>query len=205
MKKLRILLLMFVLLFCLQDASAPGARCSAASSSTKSGLVKSKGKYYYYKNGKKVKNTWKTIKVNGKKYKYYFGSNGAAYAGKTVAGEVVPAVKTIGKYKYAFDAKGRMLTGIQVIGEKFYYFKSNGRLNSTRTTKLRKASKYEKNVTTLRKLLKKYGYKLKNTEYYGFSCYGDGEDGSLIYSNFEVQVFKYNSSGKVIVLGVYPR
>lgn len=39
----------------------------------KNGLVEENGKYYFYKDGKKLKKVWKT--VNGKKY--YFKKNGA--------------------------------------------------------------------------------------------------------------------------------
>ena len=58
------------------------------------GLVKEKGKYYYYvinKNGQseKVTNKWKTVKVTKKgkiySYRYYFGKNGAAYSGSVEA------------------------------------------------------------------------------------------------------------------------
>ena len=40
----------------------------------KNGLVEENGKYYFYKDGKKLKKVWKT--VNGKKY--YFKKNGQA-------------------------------------------------------------------------------------------------------------------------------
>ena len=39
-------------------------------------------KYYYYNaKGKKVKNKWVTVKVKGKKQKYYFNKKGAALTG----------------------------------------------------------------------------------------------------------------------------
>ncbi len=210
-------------------APTQAKEAQAAESTTKKGLVEENGKYYYYKNGKKIKNTlkkvtvngkakyyyfgskgaaytkkWKTIKSSsGKKYRYYFGKDGVAYAsGTTKSGKAKePVVKTIKGKKYAFDYKGRALTGVQVIDEKFYYFNSNGKKNDTKTSKLRKAAKYEKNFSTLKSLLKKYGCKLKKTKYYSTSCYGDGKDGVLTYSNFKINVFKYRKSGKVIVFG----
>jgi len=202
------------------------AKVQAAESTTKKGLVKENGKYYYYKDGKKIKNTlkkvtkdgkakyyyfgskgaaytkkWKTIKSSsGKKYRYYFGKDGVAYAsGTTKSGKAKePVVKTIKGKKYAFDYKGRALTGVQVINEKFYYFNSNGKKNDSKTSKLRKAAKYEKNITTLQNLLKKYGCKPTKTKYYSSSCYGDGKDGRIYYKNFRIDVFKYRKSGKVI-------
>ena len=58
----------------------------------KNGLVEENGKYYFYKDGKKLKKVWKT--VNGKKY--YFKKNGQAATG---------SYKVKKKY-YIFNEKG---------------------------------------------------------------------------------------------------
>ncbi len=66
----------FLLLLCLTLTMVPQVSVSAASG--KQGLVKEKNNLYYYNSkGKKVTNTWETVK--GKKY--YFGENGAAKKG----------------------------------------------------------------------------------------------------------------------------
>lgn len=183
--------------------AASSSKTTTAKKTVKKGLKKENGKYYYYKNGKKVKNKWVTIKSGKTKYKYYFGKNGAAYMGKKEYGVSVPAVKKIGKYYYGFDTRGRMIKGTYYINGKFYTFSSStGKMSSTNTKKLRSASKYRANYATLKKLLSKLGVKPKKTEYFGYSCYGDGEDGLVTYKNFKVSVFK-NTKGKVIVLGVF--
>ena len=99
-------------------------------------IKKSDGKYYGYRDGKLMKNTftlvdgyyyyfndkgvaiisqWKTI--NGKKY--YFGSNGRAYTG----------AKKVGSYIYGFSSSGSLLKdyGYKKIDGKYYYFDANGK------------------------------------------------------------------------------
>lgn len=168
----------------------------------KTGLQRENGKAYFYQNGQKVKNTWKTVKEikNGKSVlsRYYFGSNGAAYAGKKIYGTYVPAIKLInGKY-YAFGTEGRMLRGIYVVNGKFYVFDSKtGIGNLQKSAILRSASAYEMDASKLRSLLGK-PKKTKVLE----SCYGDGQDLLLRYSTFYVNLFR-DKQGKEIVLGVY--
>ncbi len=225
---LAVFLSVFALGLTVTTVSTEAQAADTSTTETKKGLVKENGKYYYYKNGEKIKSTlkkittngkakyyyfgkngaaytkkWKTItSSSGKKYRYYFGKDGVAYSsGTTKSGKAnEPIVKTINGKKYAFDYKGRALTGVQVINNKFYYFNSNGKMNKTKTNKLRKAAKYEKNFTTLQSLLKKYGCKPIKTKYDSGSCYGDGKDGKLTYKNFKIYTFKYRKSGKVIFM-----
>lgn len=174
------LLLMFFAV-CLSSTTAQAA--------SKKGLVKEKGKYYYYivkKDGtsEKVKETWKTVKVtkNGKttSYKYYFGKNGAAYAGSIKNGVKVPTVKKINGRYYGFGTNARMLKGIYLINDKFYVFHSKtGIYDRTKSSKLRNAYGYEKKAETLKKLLGKP----KKTEVFQ-GCYGNGKEFLLYYPNF---------------------
>ena len=68
----------------------------------KNGLVtKASGSIYYYQKGKLLKNAWKTVTIKKKKYKYYFGKNGAAYkAPANLFGFYNVKVFKIGKAKY---------------------------------------------------------------------------------------------------------
>ena len=56
-----------ILVLCLLMVQIPVLTVSPAetvqAATVKSGLKKEKGKYYYYEKGKKVQNTWKTIKT----------------------------------------------------------------------------------------------------------------------------------------------
>lgn len=174
----------------------------AVEAAVKSGLKKEKKQYYYYVKGKRVKNTWKTVKVKskGKKvsYRYYFGKNGAAYKGKKSNGVVIPAVKRIkGKY-YGFSNTGRMVKGTYYIKNKLYSFSSkNGVYNASATKKLRNAAVRGKDAKTLRKLLGKPA----KTKTYSYSCYGDGKDVLLYYSHVIVALFK-DKTGKEIIVGL---
>lgn len=199
-------LLLFVCVCLLGVLPAFGA--NAGTTAAKTGLKKEAGKYYFYnKKGEKVKNTWKNIKVKGTTYRYYFGKNGAAYAGKNEYGEKIPAIKTIGGKKYAFDTAAHMLKGARVIRGKFYVFAgTNGRLNTAKTNAVRKAARYGKDVTPVLKLLKKYGIRPVKTKYFTDSCYGNGVDGEIIFKNFKITVFKpLNKAQKVQFMGFETR
>ncbi len=86
------------------------------------GLVRDEdGNRYYYKDGVKLKNTWKT--VNGSKY--YFGKTGKAYVGK----------KKVGKATYYFAQNGKRKTGWRTInGKKYYFSPKNGRMVTGKKT-----------------------------------------------------------------------
>lgn len=193
------------LVLCLMFIQAPIVNIiqpvTVEAAAVKKGLKKEGGKYYFYDKGKRVKNTWKTVKVkkNGKivSYRYYFGKNGAAYAGRLVYGLRTPAVKKInGKY-YGFGISGRMIKGTYVINDKFFVFNSKtGVGDAARSKQLRKASAYQKDASALRKMLGKP----KKTQVMD-SCYGDGKDVLLTYPTFCVSLFR-NTSGKEIVLGI---
>lgn len=165
-------------------------------------LKREKGKYYYYnKNGVRVKKKWLTLKRNGKYYKYYFGANGAAYAGTRRYGTSVPAVKKIGSAYYGFDHQGHMLKGTYVINGRFYVFAAkNGRMNGRLSLKLRAASKKEQSTAPLKKMLKNIGLKpLKVLRAEG--CYGDGYDILYTYKNFQISAYE-NPDGTEILLGL---
>ena len=187
--------------FCLQAPAAALSDPVPVMAEAKSGIQKEKGKIYFYENGQRVRNTWKNVKEvkKGKTVvsRYYFGANGAAYAGKKVFGVNVPAVKKINGKVYGFGTEGRMLKGIYVVNGKFFVFDSKtGVVNPTKSARLRVASAYEKDASQLRSLLGR-PKKTKVME----SCYGDGDDLILNYGTFYVNVFR-NRQGKEIVLGV---
>lgn len=173
-KKLLIILLCMMVVQVPMTAVCGTSKVEAAS--VKKGLKKSNGKYYYYVNGKKVKNTWKSVKVtvNGKKTtcKYYFGKNGAAVTGK----------KTIGGKAYYFNSKGQLQTsklGLK-IGKKYYESNKNGVLTQLSKVEGLAGIRLEKSGKTLKAAfnwasgLRYYplparsnSYLKKNADYYG--------------------------------------
>ena len=112
------------------------AVCPAAGATIRNRLVKEDGKFYYYdKNGNKAANRWVTCGTG----RYYFGSDGAAYAG---------TVKKISGFYYGFSKNGTALraqwlkmnggyylfgpdykayTGWKSYNGKRYYFKANAK------------------------------------------------------------------------------
>lgn len=123
----------FLMAVCLAAPGATNVQAATATTQTSAtaktlnGLVpKANGKYYFYVNGKMLKNEWKA--VGGKIY--YFTSSGAAKTGwcnrKTDKGT----------YRYYFGTDGAAKTGWCKIGSTSYYFKSNGTLDKSKSTKL---------------------------------------------------------------------
>lgn len=86
------------------------------------GLIRDEnGHLFYYKDGVKLKNTWKT--VNGSKY--YFGKSGKAYVGK----------RKVGKATYYFADNGKRKTGWHTInGKKYYFSPKNGKMVTGKKT-----------------------------------------------------------------------
>ena len=86
------------------------------------GLIRDEnGNLFYYKDGVKLKNTWKT--VNGSKY--YFGKSGKAYVGK----------RKVGKATYYFAVNGKRKTGWRTInGKKYYFSPKNGKMVTGKKT-----------------------------------------------------------------------
>lgn len=186
-------------------------------------LKKENGVYRCYENGVQVTKAWRTIdekkyyfKANGAAATLSCKIGGKYYIFNKEGQLFQPAKKsvvTVGKTKYQVnpqgtaakgwsqdknyysDSTGTCITGIQVLKEKFYAFGSSGKYDKTKTTKLRKAAKYEKNISALKKLIGKP----KKTKYYS-SCYGDGKDGVWTYKNFTVYTFKARN-GKEIFMG----
>lgn len=182
----------------------------------KKGLKKEGSYYYYYSKNKKVKKTWKTVKTtsNGKKvsYRYYFGSNGRAYAAKNLKksdGYTKNIVlKKIGKYYYGFDNKGRMVkSGYYNNPLKFnsqgdsktYYIDKKGRYNAAKSKAICKAGAYGANAASLRKILGT-PKKVKKLN----SCFGEpGDDYQLNYANVYVTIHRY-PDGREMVFGIFP-
>lgn len=167
----------------------------------KEGLVYSKteGKYYFYKNGKKVKKAWKTVDGN----RYYFSKNGDACAAEKIPGiNYNICVKKIDGKFYGFDNKGRMVKGLYCTMErKLHYFSTKtGVYSSSASKKYREAAIYEKDAAAIKKLLGK-PKKITKME----SCYSSGGmDYILNYKKYELTIFHNDKTGKETVLGIMP-
>lgn len=127
------------------------------------------------------------------------GSSVTAYADE----KIVIEEKKSGNFRsgwtedktHYFYENGEVATGIIVINKKFYCFNSNGKYLAEKTEKIRKAAKYEKPFSKLKKFIGN-----PNKSKYYASCYGNGKDGVLTYDNFTVYTFKPNK-GKEIFMG----
>lgn len=186
---------LFILCCMLLQMTAMSVNAQAA----KSGLVKSGKKIYYYKDGKKVKNCWKTVKGS----KYYFGKDGAAYMAPKAAGKSKQVVcKKIGKQRYCFDKNGRMVKkGVYAAANgDIYVVTKNGTVDQKSSKKYRKALKYLANAKTIRKYL---GKPQKTTS--SSSClYDGGTDLILTYPNVILSLSR-EQNGTEHVLYLEPR
>ena len=86
------------------------------------GLIRDEnGNLFYYKDGVKIKNTWKAVSGS----KYYFGKSGKAYVGK----------RKVGKATYSFAVNGKRKTGWRTInGKKYYFSPKNGKMVTGKKT-----------------------------------------------------------------------
>ncbi len=86
------------------------------------GLIRDEnGNLFYYKDGVKIKNTWKAVSGS----KYYFGKSGKAYVGK----------RKVGKATYYFSVNGKRKTGWRTInGKKYYFSPKNGKMVTGKKT-----------------------------------------------------------------------
>lgn len=200
MKRIRIGIAALALGLCLQVPGGvffPDMRVHAAAEK-KSGLVKEKKKYFYYKKGKKVKNKWANVKSKGKTQKYYFGKNGAAYTGvKKVKGKTYYFNKKGQMQKdcwykkaYYFGSNGIACTGIHLIEGKLYAFGKDGKQNAAQTKSLQPYSVQGADAAALKALLGE-----PSSAEYMPSCMTwegqAGDDGILVYKNFTVFTFRY--------------
>lgn len=184
---------------------------SVQAAAVKSGLKYENGKYYYYEKGSKVKSGWRTVTTKDSKGKkvsnrYYFGKDGAAYAGKKRSGVAYCfTVKKIGTKSYGFDYKGRMLKGIYVSAqEKFYVFDSKtGVYNAAQSSKLNKAAVYNKSSKTLRSLLK--SRKPVKTETSSSCFFVGGKDIVITYDHYIINYSRNKAGTKEIFLAAYSR
>lgn len=212
MKRLKKVLVMILCLLMIQiPSTAVSQPCSVQAAAVKSGLKYENGKYYYYQNGSKIKSKWKTVTTKdskGKKvsYRYYFGKDGAAYAGKKRSGVTYCfTVKKIGTKSYGFDYKGRMLKGIYVSNqEKFYVFDSKtGVYNAAQSSKLNKAAVYNKSSETLRSLLK--SRKPVKTESSSSCFFQGGKDIVITYDHYIINYSRNKAGTKEVFIAAYSR
>lgn len=98
----------------------------------------------------------------------------------------------VGKRQYYY-VNNRKLKGIRVIKSKFYVFDQNGKYQKAKSNKLRKASVLNADVYKLKNLLKKYGATYKYTTDLGYSCFGDGTDQVVYYTDFQVSALKHTN------------
>ena len=178
------------------------------------GLKKISGKYYFFRdNGAVLKNRKKTVAVGSKKYMFYFGKTGAAY--KAVANKYAVECKTYkpGSYTYGFDTKSHIVTGAWVSSAgKAWIFRSNGRVNLTKTRKLRRQTRYGRKSKSLLKNVRRILGKPKRTVITKNSCnffdndpYARYWDYTLRYKNVQVEMTKNTRTGVYYMNGIYGR
>lgn len=135
------------------------------------GLIRDEnGNLFYYKDGVKIKNTWKA--VNGSKY--YFGKSGKAYVGK----------RKVGKATYYFAVNGKRKTGWRTInGKKYYFSPKNGKMVTGKKTISHYLCYFSEKGVLLRKIDK--NKKMVALTY---------DDGPSIYTPRVLKTLKENNS-----------
>ena len=179
-----------------------GAHTTAQAAARK-GLVKSGGKYYFYKNGRKVTKAWKTIKQKKVKYKFYFNKKGVACQAKLPPDKTyVVKLFKIGKKKYGFDTKAhRVKKGVYLDNKyRLTVFGNKGVYDAAATNALRAKfpkSRFgePKSRQLYNDLVSTFGKPLKE-QHWAADCGGWNDkdtflEYALTFSYFEVSLF-YN-------------
>ena len=135
------------------------------------GLIRDEnGNLFYYKDGVKIKNTWKAVSGS----KYYFGKSGKAYVGK----------RKVGKATYYFAVNGKRKTGWRTInGKKYYFSPKNGKMVTGKKTISHYLCYFSEKGVLLRKIDK--NKKLVALTY---------DDGPSIYTPRILKTLKENNS-----------
>lgn len=219
MKRIRaaLLCIMLMLLTTAFAATVPAA-APAGTGGHRNELVKVRIKgsspadyhiYYYDRNGKRVKNTWKKLTVNGKTRRLYFGSSGKALKAKADSiFKYNVAVKTVQGKKYGFDANGCLLTGLTMSAGfgtgRFYYFNKDGTLNASVTKAFQNAAEKGADSAALRKLVKQYAGKPGHTYTTSVCTEIDGvvplQAVVMQYKSFEVQYFSMPGDKEIVYM-----
>ena len=192
------------------------AGTAPAQAAVKNGLMTSKktGKIFYYENGKRLKNSWKTIKVSGKKQKFYFGKDGSAYKAKAnIFGFYNVKVFTVGKKKYGFDMDGHLVSGGIYVDSKqnILAFTSTGKYNAKKTKSLQKKFRpfdvsHKVSWDLLKQVKKAFGKPLRkeiSKTCKPWNSTDTFEDVKLIYKHFEVQLVHNKTTGEYALNDVY--
>lgn len=135
------------------------------------GLIRDEnGNLFYYKDGVKIKNTWKAVSGS----KYYFGKSGKAYVGK----------RKVGKATYYFAVNGKRKTGWRTInGKKYYFSPKNGKMVTGKKTISHYLCYFSEKGVLLRKIEK--NKKMVALTY---------DDGPSIYTPRILKTLKENNS-----------
>ena len=123
----------------------------SAGAAEKTVLKKTGGKYYCLVNGKKVKNTWKTIK----KKTYYFGADGAAKTGWYTTKKKTDPYRT-----YFFNTKGVLQTRKTKSADQALFSKMDDVLKNRKVKAVTSSSSAKKALSKLFKYMSSssFGY-----------------------------------------------
>lgn len=181
----------------------------------KNGLVtRPSGNIYYYQKGKLLKNSWKTVTVKKKRYKYFFGKNGAAYkAGANRHGYYNVKVFTVGKKKFGFDSDGHLVSkGIYVDNnQKILAFTSTGKYNENRSKSLRRKFRifeetHKVSKDFYRQVRKAFGKPVRQETRDGCTRWNSTDEFELIcliYKHFEIELTHDVTTGEYAISGFF--
>lgn len=200
-------------LFAMLLLTAAGIAAPASvQAGTPAGLVKKGNTYYFYHKGKKVKNKWKSVTIDGQKQKLYFGKKGAAYrAGSLFENAYNVKLFKIKKKQYGFDMNSFLVKkGVYVNGSyKIMAFKKNGEYDKKKTKTLRgklKIGKISKKMyDTVTSALGKPRSVSRSDSCSPWNEKDSFTDVVLNYGHFEVQLIQNDRTGEYMLDGYFPK
>ena len=214
MKKVGRISLAVLFAMLLQLAVLGLAAPASVQAGTKEGLVKEGSTYFFYSKGKKVKNKWMSLVIDGQKQKLYFGKNGKANrAGSLYENAYNVKLFKIGKKQYGFDMNSFLVKGgVYVNGSfKIMAFKKNGVYDEKKTKKIQKKLKtgvIKKNSGNYNLVKRVLGKPISESRSDSCSPWNEKnvfEDVVLNYGYFEVQLIYNVDTNQDMLDGYFPK
>lgn len=187
--------------------------CFGTIAQAQTGLVDAGGTYFFFDaKGAKVRNQWETVLVDGQKFKFYFGKNGAAYKARRLYEDAYNVkLFKIGKKQYGFDNLSHLAAPGNYVNDRYQFVAigKNGVYNASKTKKLRntiKPGKKGKNIYNL--VVKTLGKPVSVDRSPSCSPWNEKDsftDVLLVYPHYEVQLIQNDRTKEYLLDNYFPR
>ena len=207
--------LVFLFAFLVQMVAFEGTSAVQAEA-VQEGFEKKSGHCFYYQDGKKVTNTWKSLEADGGRYRFYFGKNGAAYQAKKLYKDAYNVkLYKIERKQYGFDNYAH-LAGPGIYLDSMYRFVVLGKggvYDAKKSGKLRRQLRIYSDVRKVSKKMYNHVVSLlgkpvsvrRSSSCDPWNSKDKFTDVTLYYDHYEVLLIRNNRTKEYALSGYFPR